>query len=182
MGCVCQVGEFVAVAARFVHRAGAESVGRVCAARGARARLEAAAGRKRAGARQAAQTHSAGGHVVGVERTRARLASLAGTAARSVGRRVGTRARAVAESAELAACGRRLRSLRGRVAGAGYAVARARAVIISGGETKKKGFFAKKNTKNAPRRIKTRARAFIRRRARVFCLPRAGAGAYIARI
>lgn len=43
-------------------------------------------------------------------------------------------------------------------------------------------FSAKKNTKNAPRRIKTRPRAFIYRRTRVFCLPRAGAGAYIARI
>lgn len=61
-------------------------------------------------------------------------------------------------------------------------VARAGAVIISGRETKKMSFSAKKNTKNAPRRIKTRARAFIYRRARVFCLPSARAGAYIAGI
>lgn len=69
-----------------------------------------------------------------------------------------------------------------RVAGAGYAVARAGAVIISGRKTKKKGFLPKKNTKNAPRRIRTRPRAFIYRRARVFCLPYGRAGAYIADI
>lgn len=141
-------------------RCASESVGRVCAARGARARLEGGGGAKKGRAR-------------GKPRKPIRRAG---------GRSVGTRAGGVAESAELAACGRRLRSLRGRVAGAGYAVARAGAVIISGRKTKKKGFSPKKNTKNAPRIFETRPRAFIYRRARVFCLPRAGVGAYIARI
>lgn len=108
----------------------------------ARARLESGGGRKRAGARLAAQTHSAGACAV-AELARARVGAL--------------RARVML--------------LRG-----------AGAVIISGGETKKMSFPPKKNTKNAPRRIRTRARAFIYRRARVFCLPRAGVGAYIAGI
>ena len=102
----------------------------------ARARLESGGGRKRAGARLHAQTHSAGG---------------------------------------CAGAGR-------RVAGASYADARAGAVIILAAKSKKRSFSAKKNTKNAPRRIRTRPRAFIYRRARVFCLPRAGVGAYIAGI
>lgn len=128
MRCVCRVGEFGAVAARFVHPRGLALRGRSrsggYAPRAERGRgLKAATGRKRAGARLHAQTHSA--HT-----------------------------------------------------GAGYAVARAGAVIISGRETKKKGLFAEKNTKNAPRRIRTRARAFIR----VFCLPYGRAGAYIAGI
>ena len=69
-----------------------------------------------------------------------------------------------------------------RVAGAGYAVARLGAVIILAAKSKKNGFSAKKNTKNAPRRIKTRPRAFIYHRTRVFCLPSARGGAYIAGI
>lgn len=100
----------------------------------ARARLESGGGRKRAGARLAAQTHSAGG---------------------------------------CAGAGR-------RGAGAGYADARAGAVIILAAKSKKGAFRRKKIQKNAPRRIRTRARAFIYRRTRVFCLPRAGVSAYIA--
>ena len=56
-----------------------------------------------------------------------------------------------------------------RVAGAGYAVARAGAVIILR-QNLKKELFGKKNTKNAPRRIKTPARAFIYQRPRIFYL------------
>lgn len=100
----------------------------------ARARLESGGGRKRAGARLAAQTHSAGG---------------------------------------CAGAGR-------RGAGAGYADARAGAVIILAAKSKKNELFGEKKYKNAPRRIRTRARAFIYRRTRVFCLPRAGVSAYIA--
>lgn len=146
MRCVCRVGEFCGLRARLVHAragvAGSESVGRVCATRGARARLEGGGGAKKGG-------------------------------------RASPRSNPFGE--RLRGCGACAGAGR-RVAGAGYAVARAGAVIISGRKTKKKGFSPKKNTKKRPRRIRTRPRAFIYRRARVFCLPSAGAGAYIARV
>ena len=96
MGCVCRVGEFWAFWARFARLRG---VGRrVCAARGARARLEVGGGAKKGG-RASPRPNPFGGRARGRGGRRARRWS--GCGVWSGG---GRRARAV--SLAVAACGR----------------------------------------------------------------------------